>query len=231
MINDSSTNATDKLVWRLGSTNGISNVNTFLKESGIVDVGEVTSICELDRRIHERRGACARTSMSCFELERWLRDGQTPSPAGQSCVATLSSDVGGAHAGYYATMANSITPLQYARLWRRLLDAEIIVPTSATQLVAVVDGTTVQDTYMGGFGAFYDIQGTKFGSKRSVSSVVGFGYDIEAGQDLADAEMSYSFSLFTEGFDASSGSGPAETLMRRITTDVFTIMAALRDDG
>jgi hypothetical protein len=205
-------------------------VNTFLRDAGIVDAGEVTSICELDRRIHERRGACVRTSMSCFEFERWLRNGQTPaSSAGRSCVASLPSDESGAYAAYYATMANSITPLQYARVWRRLLDADVISPGSTDQLVDILDDTGVSNTYMAGFtGTFFTNQGTKFGGKRSVRSVVGVGYDIEPGQTLDDAVASYSFSLFTEGFDASSGSDPAGVLMQRIANDVFTILEALR---
>lgn len=223
MLNQSSTNATDRLVRLVGAP----AINQYIEDAGITDVGELTAICELDRRIYEYQDPCVRTALTCRELERWSRTPYTdPStPAGMACVANLTRNRDASYESYYATLANSVTPLQEAKLWRRIIEADILSGTQRDALVDIMDGTG--NGYMTGMeGVFFDLQAGKFGDKREVKSWVGIGHNRGAAAGTADDVPQYSISIFTEDWpdysDASKAT--AQTLMQALAEDALTIL-------
>jgi hypothetical protein len=224
MLIESSTNATDRLV-RLVGTDAI---NGYLESHGIIDVGEVTSICELDRRILSAQNACAAT-IGCFELERWSRNNEAPtSDAGVACTGLLRDNDDASHEAYYATLANSITPLQYARVWRRLLDAEAISPAMRDELVQIFESTR-PGPLTGPFTGFTNLA-RKGGSKREVQVQVGFGYDVNpAIPGASDDQAQYSFALFGEDYEGTAANDAlVDQVNNDLAVDALTVLRELR---
>ena len=222
MLNASSTNATDRILELLGTP----SINSYLYSSRVINVGEVTSICELDRRIGEQQDACVRTSMSCFEYERWLRNAQMPAaPAAQECVAKLTAFQDEPYEAYYATLANSITPLQQAQVWRRIFAPNLLSAASRDTLLELLSATS--NGYMTGLeGVFFDVQAGKSGGKHEAESWVGVGYDAAGEPGVSDDLPQYSFSLFTEDWpdDTQVHDQAAKELMRTLAIDALTIL-------
>jgi hypothetical protein len=220
MINQSSTNATDRLM-RLVTP---AAVNTYLEQSGIVDVGEITAICELDKRIYESDDACVR-GLSCVTFENWLRSKVTPTGAAKTCTdkLTRSANWDRSHL-YYASRANTATPMQYARLWRRILEADILTPAMRDKFIEIATGTG--QGYMKGLeGTYYDQQAGKFGSKPFVSSWVGVGYDQTGAAGVADDTAQYSIGIFTErNVESDAAEDAAEKVMDDMVKDALIIL-------
>ncbi len=220
MIRQSSTNATDRLM-RLVTP---AAVNTYLQDHGIIDAGEITAICELDQRIYESDDPCVRT-LSCLTFENWLRSDVVPTGAAKTCTDKLSqrADWFRSHL-YYASRANTSTPMQYARFWRRILEADILSPAMRDKLIEIMTGTGIG--FMGGLeGTFFDQQAGKFGSKPFVSSYVALGYDQTGAAGLADDAAQYSIGVFTErNLESVAAEAAAEALMDAMVKDALIIL-------
>ncbi len=221
MLDQSSTNATDRLVNLVTP----QVVNRYLEDSGIVDVGEVTSICELDRRIMAAQNACVWT-VPCWEFERWLRNRTVPTTtASANCLTPLTRNNATDYAAYYSTLANSATPLQFARLWRRLLHANIVTSVSSGRILGALaisnSGTEsaglVGPTYFTGLA---DKSGGKFG----VEAYVGVGFN----GGLPTGTAQYAISVFTEGWAPGSTEAVVEGQINQVLVAALNYLRAVR---
>jgi hypothetical protein len=235
MINRSSTGATDRLHGLVAG-----DLEAYVRRTlGLQNVGEITSICELDQRILEPFDSCF-AEVPCEIFEPWWRDLDT-SRAGYSqhtaCLGTpgsLRRPSGTAtydrlYSEYYATLANSITPATYGQLWRRLVRGELLSDASTDLLVGILDATPdgyVDDLIVG--GGFYDRLGGKHGGKRKSRSWVGLAWRRAPGHPVVGATYRYSLSIFTESWATSGDDELAKAAINQALGHVLTFLEANR---
>ncbi len=206
MINFSSTNATDKLFGLIGN----EAMNDYLvNDLGIRSIGEVTSICDLDKRIVAQTASCA-TSLPCNVFERWFRENEMVGDVQhQDCLDALQSNWKGLdvdekyvhYRNYYHTLANSISPAQMAQFYRRLLTFDLLQPETRNKLIEIMNAT--------GAGAYndniqnlglYDELACKGGYKpRSLSWTAITWFKGETDK-LSESAFHYNINVFVEQF-------------------------------
>lgn len=203
MLNNSSTDATDALVRLVGQ----DYLDDFVaRRLQVENVHEVTSICEVDRRIMMGDAPCA-AAVSCKTLIDVARNGQA---APDTCSA-LSADAAitnEAYRAYYTSLANTATPRAFGRVWRRLLEPGLISGTQRAYLLSILDATndTLDNVVCGAPGAgactaamatSYNDFAMKNGGKRWITSWVAVGHrQTGAGASLV-RDPQYAISIFT----------------------------------
>lgn len=207
MLQESSTNATDRLLRLIGA----NTVNDMLNDAGLTNVGEITSICELEKRAHETWKSCVRP-LACKEFIRWDRNGEAPtSAAGQACLTAkpTTAEAKTMFNKYYSTFANSATPIEYARFWRKLLGGSLLTQANVDWLADVMVGAGVAN--MTGFSpTYYGKQGRKGGSQYYTEAQVGYGSN-EAGAANAPGDIGqYTFGVYSELWLGSDGTPDTE---------------------
>lgn len=222
---ESSGNATDRMLRALGS----EQLNEYLYKSGIVDIGEITSVCEVDKRSFVAQDSCVE-AVDCFDFLRWRRHGEPPDTQPErDCVAKLSKTLDSSFESYYATLANSATPLQYARFLRKIVDAQMVLPSSRNELLESAMAKSSVSWMTSIKGTFYAAHALKGGDLHETDCVVGVGYGTQ-GVVPNDEKPQFILTIFTEDQPAEIQSNEvlAETMMQRISSDALTVLTANR---
>jgi hypothetical protein len=137
--------------------------------------------------------------VACNPFESWVRQGVIQQ--GDTCLPGISV-TRPFYDRYYATLANTATPLEFAKLWRRLLSGSLLSASARDYLFDVLDQTS-NKTYAQDFDElfeFYQKMGGKHGGKRGVVGYAGMLWQ-RAGADGAVGDIGqYSISMFAEGF-------------------------------
>lgn len=201
MLNSSSTDATDALVKLVGQ----AALDAWVAETiNVESLHEITSMCELDRRIVSYDVPCA-AQVTCKELENVVRNGQQPTTeCNLPSEGVISDD---AYRAYYTTLANTATPRAYAQVWHRLLDPTVLSTDMRGYLMAIMDATNdgtdaVLCAPSGGvcsapMATTYNDMAMKNGAKRWITSWVAVPH-VESGQGLNQTrDPQYSISFFT----------------------------------
>ncbi len=186
MLRGSDTASTDKLHGLVEDREGAGAFDDHLADDvDLQNVGELTSICELDKRIFSHVHACV-MDIPCHVFETFTR-GKDPSVATPSQLACLTAVLPGYELGtepYYATLANTITPAAYARFWRRTTTDAGYTAGDQEVLLALMGGASGYNP------AGHDTARSKNGGKNRVQTQVGYLKD--------DGQPDISFALFTE---------------------------------
>jgi hypothetical protein len=185
-------------------------MNDYLvNDLGIRSIGEITSICDLDKRFVSLEVPCAET-LPCNVFERWYREDESVGSniLEQMCLTNLAQwDSLGSSAknehfrSYYATLANSISPAQMAQFYRRLLSFDLLQPETRNKLIEIMDatGSGLNNDNITGLG-LYNKLACKGGNKwrsQSWTAVTWFEGDTES---LSDATFNYNINVFIEQF-------------------------------
>lgn len=206
MLIGSDTASTDVLHGILVNQLGPNGLNDWLRDAvGMQNVGEITDICTLDKRISAVENTCV-NSVSCDTFEAWSRGAGGPyynaTQAERDCLDSLVDDRSVEnHETYYTRLANTVTPAEFGRFWQKLADGELMDNADRATFLRTLDPSTAL-----GFnqfqGVFYDQFATKNGGKRRVSSQVGIMWDrAGAPGNYANVVPRYAFSMFTEDWN------------------------------
>jgi hypothetical protein len=206
MLDQSDSASTDRL-WGMVDALDPGGLRRYLRsELNLQNVGEITTICELDKRMQLVNDPCV-MEMSCDTFEAFLRDDDNnynASASEKSCMALLDASPGdGEHVPYYATLANSITPVEYGRALRDLTGNEM--SNSERERFWNLLDDAGDDGYDADEGSRYEELGTKGGSKRKAKAQVGVMWDWDDdANDFSRITHRYSFAVFAERFATSS---------------------------
>jgi hypothetical protein len=200
--------------------NDPGSLRRYLKDNlGLQNVGELTTICEVDKRIAQQKDACVH-SVSCDTFEAFWRNNNTNYSATASektCLGKLGGSYGDAeYRPYYETLANTISPVEYGRALRDLTGTEM----NAAERERFYRLTDIASD--GGFdaddGTLYDQLSTKNGAKYKADAQVGIMYDWGgASGDYSNVVPRFSFAIFAENFSASGYS--ALPVMRQVVRE------------
>ena len=212
MIDGSDSASTDRLIGLAESFDGAKTVNAHLKtDAQMVNVGEITSICTLDKRIYSFRDSCI-NAVPCSSFEQWSRANSTAlsSAADVACFddvndSPVSWDF--AFDAYYHSLANSVTPAEVGRFFRRLADHQLHDVFDEAALVSELDKN---NTYSSFSGTFYDAWGGKDGGKYKVKSWIGIAWNWDQGVgDYTSLTHQFSVAAFTENWTTDDATGDA----------------------
>lgn len=210
MLIGSDTASTDVLHGMLRARDGARGLDDWLRDVvGLQNVGEVTDICTVDKRISASSASCV-MAMSCDTFVTFFRAGNASwntNASEQACLASLPNDHRSLenHENYYTTLANTITPVEFGRFWRKFANGDLMPNADRAAFLATID-----PSWNNGFNVFqnvaYDEFGTKNGGKRRVSTQVGIMWDWNgAVGDYTDITPRYAFALFTEDWNFDNG--------------------------
>ncbi len=223
MINNSSTGATDKLVGWLGER----GVNDALRADARVDVGEITSICTLDKRIASRWNGCVH-DVPCHIFEPYWRDGES-NRTWNSCLSGTKSHTTAewdrGYDAYYATLANSATPAAFGRYWRDLIEGDVLEAPTRDRLLEILAATgkgSVDDAVVG--QGYYDRMGGKHGGKRRSRSWVGIAWDDAPSGRIGEITPRYAVALFAEDWDDAGDGQQARDAIRDTLRDALDLL-------
>lgn len=233
MLVVSDTNATDFFADTMDAQHGARSMDFYLQDAGLSQIGEVTSICEVDRRVFgpDSPNGCLR-QVPCAVMEHYWRGGNAGWPAGlapsasdAACLtATPFSENDAVYARYFETLANTTTPREYARFLRAVAGNGLMSAGSRGPLLATMamnrGGFTGAALARMGVGAV----GTKPGDRYDTHSRTGLMWDyLTAPADPTRVRPRYSFQVFSEGESGASFSAlyPAlvENAVRYLQTD------------
>ncbi|HVJ20762.1 MAG TPA: serine hydrolase [Polyangiaceae bacterium] len=224
MLSQSDTASTDRL-WGLVESNSAGSLRGYLRSNlGLHNVGEVTSICEIEKRVQLVHDACV-LNVSCDTLNAYTRDGgafYNATAAEKTCLAKLDqSPDDEEHEPYYATQANSITPVEYGHALRELTGDEM----SSTERARFYQ--RIDEASDGGYdadeGVLYDQVGTKSGYRYKAEAQVGVMWDWDgAALDYTRVTPAYSFAVFAENY-LDEGHDP-EPEMRNAVAEAIRLL-------
>ena len=163
MIDGSDSASTDRLIGLAESFDGAKTVNAHLKnDAQMIQVGEITSICTLDKRIYSFRDSCI-NAVPCSSFEQWSRANSIAlsSAADVACFDDVDDSPVSwnfAYDAYYHSLANSVSPAEVGRFFRRLADHELHDVFDEASLVRQLDKN---NTYSSFSGTFYDAWAAK----------------------------------------------------------------------
>lgn len=205
MLQGSDTASTDLLWGVLRGLDGNSGLDDWLRDvAGLQNVGEVTDICQVDKRISASSDSCV-NAVSCDTFETWFRGGVmwNATQAEQDCLNGVPNSHRSLenHENYYTTLANTITPAEFGRFWTRLAAGDLMDNADRGAFLATIDPTW-DDGFNTFQASFYDVFGTKNGGKRRVSAQVGFMWDWNgAVGDYTDITPRYAFTFVAEDWN------------------------------
>lgn len=202
MIQQSDSASTDHFHRLITTAEGPRGLDDWLHDAAdLQNVGEITTICEVDKRIWTRTAPCV-AQVSCDTFEAFIRDGGTlwnATDAEETCLQGMV-DAGSLedHEGYYTTLDNTITPAEFGHFWHKLAAGDLMSDLDRAELLRALD-LGGNSGFNIGQGVQYDQFGTKNGGKRRVSTQVGIMWDwAGAPGDHSDVIPRYAFALFTE---------------------------------
>ncbi|MCB9547048.1 MAG: serine hydrolase [Myxococcales bacterium] len=206
MLIGSDTASTDVLHRLLVNLDGARGLDDWLRDVvGMQNVGEITDICTVDKRISANENTCV-NSVSCDTFETWFRGSGGPyynaSQAERDCLDSLVDDRSVEnHETYYTSLANTVTPAEFGRFWHRLAQGDLMDNADRAGFLATLDPSNNLG-FNQAQGIFYDQMGTKNGGKRRVVSQVGIMWDwAGAVGDYTNVTPRYAFALFTEDWN------------------------------
>jgi hypothetical protein len=242
MINSSSNAATDQFEFMMGyyqtpmwwlpdlmRSIGRERINeTVLDRFGMKDIGEVTGICERNKRMLERVDRCFR-DIPCSTLQVWWRDGDSIDGLGYGdCVDSWTDLTGDEKDAYRAlefhNLDNSTSPAENARFWRDLTDGLLLSDASTNQLIDILDATGNGYPVTGFDWTLVDRGGGKYGNKADTRSWVGLFWDFGPSGTNDNAAFQYSVSIYTEGWDSADES--RDTINEVVRTAIEALDAA-----
>ncbi len=209
MIVNSDTNATDYFADEMTAHHGARSMNHYLADLGVTQVGELSSICDVDRRVFSRgdRASCI-WSVPCNVMEEYWRGGNTAcsstvvptSAADCACLGSVSfSQDDELYAPYFETLHHTATPREFARFFRALAGPQLM---NASQRGPLIDALRRNPGAIGaaqlarmGVGAV----GSKPGDRHTTHSRVGLLWDYLTPNDPTAIRPRYSFQVFVEG--------------------------------
>ncbi|MFO0630216.1 MAG: serine hydrolase [Polyangiales bacterium] len=214
MIVNSDTNATDFFAEEMNVHHGPRSLNHYVADVGLAQVGELSSICDVDRRVFSRGDpASCIWSVPCNVMEEYWRGGNSacasnvvPTTAAQcACLGSVDfAQTDALYAGYFETLHNTSTPREFARFLRALSGTRLMNPSQRAQLIDALgrnpgafDAAALARM---GVGA----AGSKSGDRHDSHSRVGLLWDPLVPNDPAAIRPRYSFQVFVEGDDTGS---------------------------
>jgi hypothetical protein len=235
MINSSSTDATDALVRLVGQAELDAFVARTLR---VENIHEVTSICEVDRRLMTGDAACA-AEVSCKTLIDVVRNGQ-PAPDGCTGLSADGAISNAAYRDYYTTLANTATPRAFAQVWRRLLGPGLLSETQRAYLLSILDRTndTLDNVVCGAPGTggcpvamatSYNNFAMKNGGKRWITSWVAIAHQQTGAGPTLEQDPQYSVSIFASREPMSvRASGASNTAIQNIAASAIAFLQDAR---
>lgn len=237
MLQVSDTNATDFFVGALAAYNGAGFVDAWLAGMGLHQVGRVTSICDVDRRVFSGGNAAhCLNSVPCNVLEHYWRAGNVnwpasvvPAPADLACLnGTSFVQTDALYAPYFETYANATTPREYARFLRAVGGTTLLTQAERGPLIGAINNNTglfdAAALARMGVGAV----GTKGGTRHTVRAQVGLFWDyLPPPAAETDIDARYSFQVFVDGHTSSDpGDGNFDRLYARIVENAVRYIQA-----
>lgn len=237
MIDTSDTASTDKLFAWIEAREGAGALVRWAKSSaevGAFNVGELTSICELDRRIRNERNTCATERdgngayrLRCAVLEDKSRN-SSPSAGTVVPASSWENDCmnkyngsgtswDAAYARYYRTLANAMTPAEWGRFWKRLDDHALLAWNPETRLIN--NYLRLNSNERNFFPNDYQTWGGKGGDKHKMKSWVGYGSTPVSDGTRFVADGRWAVGVFTENF--SEESAAADTRASNLITTII----------
>ncbi|MEZ4467616.1 MAG: serine hydrolase, partial [bacterium] len=206
MLIGSDSASTDVLHGMLVNLDGPRGLDDWLRDVvGMQNVGEITDICTLDKRISAEENTCV-NAVSCDTFEAWSRGAGGPyfnaTQAERDCLDSLVNDRSVEnHETWYTTLANTVTPAEFGRFWQRFADGDLLDNADRAAFLATLD-PSLNLGFNAAQGISYDQMGTKNGGKRRVASQVGIMWDWGgAAGDYTTVVPRYAFALFTEDWN------------------------------
>lgn len=212
MLNFSDTASTDRL-WGIVEADSAGSLQRYIDGNlGVHNIGEATSICELDRRIVSEQSDCV-WDVSCDTFEAWYRGGDSSyraSAAEQTCLGSISRGTATAegHRRYYSTLANFITPAEFGRALADISAGEMAA-TERARLFDIMDATDDNgfspDRRALSGSDLYDAIITKGGNKAWMESQVGVMFDWGPSGGYSDIDPVYTFAVFVKNDTTRGG--------------------------
>lgn len=209
MIQGSDTASTDFLWGLIASEDGPLGLQDWLHDAaGMQNVGEITDICEVDRRISAGTDACV-WDVSCDTYMTFFRGGDAnwnATAAESACLGNLVNHrTLENHEDYYTGLANTSTPAEFGRFFYALAQGDLMTDADRGELLQAMDAGW-NDSFNADQGVVYNELGTKNGGKRRVSTQVGMMWDWDGVVgDHSDITPRYAFVLVTEDWDWETG--------------------------
>lgn len=218
MIDNSDSCSTDRLFGLTEGFDGSLAVNKYLgAQASMQNVGEITTICQVDKRIQGNAHACV-FSVPCNSFESWFRAGDLSysSAADIACFnnvnnSGVSND--SRYDLYYNTLANSVTPAEVGRFFRSVADHDLLTVFDEGDLVRELDKN---NSYAPNAPGAYEAWGGKDGGKYKVKSWIGLAWNWDfASGDYSSLTHQFSVAMFTEDWttDDATGDSRAATII------------------
>ncbi len=213
MIDNSDSCSTDRLFGLIEHFDGGLAVNEFLaSQASMQNVGEITSICTVDKRIQGNADACV-YSVPCHSFESWFRAGDlTYSTAADKACFTKVNNSGVSNDArydlYYNTLANSVTPAEVGRFFRGLADHDLLTVFDEGDLVRELDKN---NSYAPPANGAFQAWGGKDGGKYKVKSWIGVAWNWDFGSgDYTSLSHQFSVAMFTEDWTTDDTTGDSK---------------------
>lgn len=212
MIVHSDTNSTDYFADELVAHHGPRALNHYLADVGVTQIGEMSNICDVDRRVFSRGDpASCLWSVPCSVMEDFWRGGNNdcnlnvPStPAACTCLNGLQSSGGftendAVYTPYFETLHHTSTPREFARFQRAVAGTQLMNAVQRAPLIDAMDRTF--DAFNAATLARMNVgaAGSKSGDRYTAHSRVGLLWDYLTPGDPSAIRPRYSFQVFVEG--------------------------------
>ncbi len=213
MIDNSDSCSTDRLFGLIDGFDGALAVNKFLDQKAeMQNVGEITTICQVDKRIQGNAHACA-YAVPCHSFESWFRAGDLSysSAADLACFANINGSAvtnDGRYDLFYNTLANSVTPAEVGRFFRSVADHDLLTVFDEGDLVRELDKN---NSYAPPAAGAFQAWGGKAGGKYKVKSWIGLAWNWDFGSgDYSSLTHQFSVAMFTEDWTTDDATGDAK---------------------
>lgn len=213
MIDNSDSCSTDRLSGLITGFDGALAVDKFLdSQASMQNVGEITSICTVDKRIQGNAHACI-FSVPCHSFESWGRAGDTSysTPADLACFANVNNSgvsTDSRYDLYYNTLANSVTPAEVGRFFRSVADHDLLTVFDEGALVRELDKN---NSYAPPAAGAFQAWGGKDGGKYKVKSWIGLAWNWDFGSgDYSSLTHQFSVAMFTEDWTTDDATGDSK---------------------
>jgi hypothetical protein len=233
MIDNSDSVSTDRLFDLAEHFDGALTVNKHLRDDAdMLNVGEITNICTLDKRIFAAKDSCV-WSVPCNSFENWYR-GDSLSMSSAADVACFNdiddSPVSGefAYDAYYHTLANTVTPAEAGRFFRQLADHQLHDVFDEASLVRELDKNGGYSNFT---GTYFDAWGGKDGGKYKVKTWIGLTWDWDnAAGDYTSLTHQFAIAVFTEDWttDDTTGDNLAANIIQTVVDKTIPFLVAKR---
>jgi hypothetical protein len=233
MIDGSDSASTDRLIGLAEAFDGVHTVNQHLRDdAGMINVGEITSICTVDKRIYAYKDSCV-WNVPCNSFENWSRGNSLSmsSASDAACfddVVDSSTSWNFAYDAYYHFLHNSVTPAEVGRFFRELADHDLHDVFDEASLVRELDKNNAYSSFA---GTYYDAWGGKDGGKYKVKSWIGVAWNWDGSSgDYASMTHQFAVALFTEDWttDDTTGDALASNILQTVVDKAIPFLVSRR---